>query len=893
MAILTNAGQFGKFNILDYLQNLEIVKETHSDIEVYCPVCQAKNFKIDKKKGKYYGYSCDCMEDRQTRKEIVKSVLPARPWQNPHYSPILAGKSNQSSYPLPEIPEKVTFAQLETIPGDRPQRIAYGKAKKITYPYSATQGVDRIETPNSEKAKGYDKTFRQWHLDTAGKRINKKGEMPWPLYRETEVIAAQDWPILVEGEECVESLREIGLAATTFQGSNWSQVIMVEAFTRLKNVGVPGLIVIPDNDDTGEKKAITALKASLEAQFPVIIVDITALWPEAPEKGDIADWITWGQTNNMYNPDFIRRIEEEIHQAVNERQRLAQEAQEHQPLTLPTLTKAEQVKLRIKLWLEESDITTKILEKSEICSQYQIDKRSFETIAAALDENSQTPQSQKYKVSEFTELPTGGSAIIMPGVPSVGVTILGGSPGSGKTTLMMDMAASIILGDEILGDNPARQGSILFVSSDEPHTETQQKLINRGIADLEDGHMEIILNWDISQWAFLEDSVEEMRPACILIDSFNAIHRDPNFDENSAQASYTIKKLERLSAKYCIPIILSHHLCKSQDNKGTNKLRGSTAIAASCSSIMVLDSTSDGTKKLTQPKIRGSEPLNLTLEMNVETGRFSVLGEGQVDETTKTLGQKLTAFFNHHQGTLFEMSEICAQFPGENSKVLNNALNRLVKRGEIIKRPSKMNRRFKVYGIQGIDSAPSTPTTPPPPTTSVLIDDLNHESLIEKGLEQIITQLSPEPVINDHPDIPTLPSDLNAELINHHFDSQEKALNSETLTEIEDNQIITPAFPEGGGEQTPEEAQTPIIEYSEVECPEIIASPEIEPQTTNGNDLISETGIYVTRLGWNTEELTEYLETHYSKSDWTELTIMEFLDFNDGLKSLVQQKTVP
>ncbi len=833
--ILTNVDQFGKFNILDYPERLEIIDETGYYIEILCPACGAKNFKITKKTGEYTSHSCDCMKSPEGKKEVMKAVLGSD-WKDYSYSPRpnRTGKSSNQQKAKPakinkiqssnhglcanldlRANETITLGKLDPIPTDYPTPVkpryipkdiiatahktgtTQNQIQEITYQYSPTQFVKRFQWPNKESSKGHSKSFRQCHINDKKQTVWKKGDADWPLYRQAEAIQSGGWILFQEGEKCVEASRSLGIASVTTQGGNWDKANLHKSLKALQEANVPGIVFIGDNDEAGVKKATSLLEASLDLDFPVIVIPITQFWPEAPEKGDLADWITWGQTNNMYNPDLIRRLEEDIHRAVNERER-QQKEQQHQPLTLPRLTKAEEVKLRIKLWLEEPDLTTKILEKSEICSQYRIDKRSFETIAAALDENSQIPKSKKYKVSEFTELPTGGSAIIMPGVPSIGVTILGGSPGSGKTTLMMDMAASIILGDEILGDNPARQGSVLFVSSDEPHTETQQKLINRGIADLEDGHMEIILNWDISQWAFLEEAVEEMRPTLILIDSFNAIHHDPNFDENSAQASYTIKKLEGLSIKYCTPIVLSHHLCKSQDNKGSNKLRGSTAIAASCSSIMVLDSMSDGAKKLSQPKIRGSEPLTLTLDMNVETGRFTILGEGQVDESTKTLGQKLTAFFNHHQGTLFEMPEICAQFPGETSKVVNNALNRLVKRGEIIKRPSKMNRRFKVYGIQGTDSEPSTPITTHPPTTSVLIDDLNHESLIEKGLEQIITPPSPEPVINNHPHIPTLPSDLNAGLVNHHSDSQEKELNSETLTETENIQIIT-APSQGGG----------------------------------------------------------------------------------------------
>lgn len=193
------------------------------------------------------------------------------------------------------------------------------------------------------------------------------------------------------------------------------------------------------------------------------------------------------------------------------------------------------------------------------------------------------------------------------GIASMGVTIIAGNSGAGKTTLAVDLAGAVLMGDEFLGEVTSRQGSVLFVNCDEPHQWGQDKLINRGIAgNVPDEKAKVIQDWDVSQWIRLESTVEDMRPTLIIVDSFNGIHNDPNFDENSAQASQTAKKLERLSAKYCVPIVLIHHLGKSKDNKGVNKLRGSTAIAASVSSVLILEG--EGTqKRLYQPKIRGSE----------------------------------------------------------------------------------------------------------------------------------------------------------------------------------------------------------------------------------------------------------------------------------------------
>lgn len=437
--------------------------------------------------------------------------------------------------------------------------------------------------------------------------------------------------------------------------------------------------------------------------------------------------------------DFKRRINDRRYERIK--------AQKNQVIQ-NTKSQIERAKNEIKAWLLEDDLVGKALTKSAICRVYGLDKKTFEVIADSLDENSSKPKAKLLELSEYLALPTGGNPLLAPGVASMGVTIFAGNPGAGKTTLAYDLAGAVLMGDEFLGEVPSRQGSVLFVNCDESYQWGQDKFINRGIAGhVPDDKVTILLDWDVSQWSDLETTVEDMRPTLLIVDSFNAIHNDPNFDENSAQASQTVKKLERLSAKYCVPIVLIHHLGKSKDNKGVNKLRGSTAIAASASSVLILEG--EGTqKRLYQPKIRGSEPLDVTVEMDAENGRFKVLSGNITDDATKSLTAKLIDLFAANPDVLFENVELRDRFPGTERKTLTNALNKIlgtvIGNGKIIKRPSKVNQKFKVYGLECTNAEGLSSYTPLSPSSpSVNSGNYEAETITTQSLG-VVTSLSPD-----------------------------------------------------------------------------------------------------------------------------------------------------
>lgn len=371
--------------------------------------------------------------------------------------------------------------------------------------------------------------------------------------------------------------------------------------------------------------------------------------------------------------------------------------------------KMERIKLELQLLASESDSIKQIVEIISFCQRYGWSKRDVEQQIRTIKTGSTTQQARRITGPEFLAMESETIRWIYPGIiPARGVCILAGHPGAGKTTLAYDIAASVVLDEEFLGEKPAVKGRVLIVSADELPCFTQDKLIERGMP-LDNPNWDMLLNYDVSQPEILESTLEEKEYALMIVDGFASIHRDPLFDENSSQAKSTIYYLEALSNKYNCACVLLHHLSKSKDNHGVSKLRGSSAIAAAASVVCLMESNADGTRKLSFPKIRGAQTEPLTIDLDTATGRYQVLTGGE-PESVKSLGECVVEFLRQHPAKRFEQAEIShALGLPANSDAMYQALSRLHRKGEIIKRPSAVGGRRKVYGIPASEIEGITP----------------------------------------------------------------------------------------------------------------------------------------------------------------------------------------
>lgn len=168
------------------------------------------------------------------------------------------------------------------------------------------------------------KVFIFAYRDETGRIIRRKPDGCDNLYNLDRLNrAGEDEPLyIVEGEKCADAMTAHGFLATTANTGAQKQVKLSDTdIAMLKKFRT--VYLIPDNDEKG---------ADYAHAWPVTVqvIPMTAIWPECPRKGDIADYFDHGgdadvvrnyrpvtldedyfsslSKNDLVKPDVMKRI---------------------------------------------------------------------------------------------------------------------------------------------------------------------------------------------------------------------------------------------------------------------------------------------------------------------------------------------------------------------------------------------------------------------------------------------------------------------------------------------------------------------------------------------------------------------------------------------------------
>ncbi len=155
---------------------------------------------------------------------------------------------------------------------------------EITYDYYDEDGVLLMQAVRRPGKK-----FLQRKPDGSGGWEYKLGDARRVLYRLPELSSCNGLVFICEGEKDVDNLLAIGLTATCNIGGAGKWRKKYNKHFRGRKV-----IILPDNDDPGQKHALQVAESLLAVTETIKIVDL----PDLAIKGDVSDWLAAGGTRD-------------------------------------------------------------------------------------------------------------------------------------------------------------------------------------------------------------------------------------------------------------------------------------------------------------------------------------------------------------------------------------------------------------------------------------------------------------------------------------------------------------------------------------------------------------------------------------------------------------------
>ncbi len=381
--------------------------------------------------------------------------------------------------------------------------------------------------------------------------------------------------IIVEGEKDVETLSNMEILATSLPNGGQSK-----QWHELYNDGLQkhDIIILTDNDKTGETYGKTVAKNVSKIAKSVKIVSAKMIWNECPEKGDISD----------------------IAEALGQ------------------------------------DKTIELLLDATRKAESYVDISDFEEI---LHDDPPSPSKLIAKKGyEFEKKPI--RYVWYPYIPAGDYTVLMAAGGTGKTYFACGIAATISKGEALpvpsgYEDKQTipENRNVLIISAEDRGSDIWERLEKSG-ADVE--HIDIVdkslsngflfpkNNEDTSRIKFFGDAIEDYKPNLIIIDPWHAFC-PPEVDVNRINHVRPIfQTISAICEKYDCGLILVSHINKKPQENANNAALGSVdLINASRSALTVVaDSNDKNNRFVVHTKINHAEH-GQTIQFKINDDGFS------------------------------------------------------------------------------------------------------------------------------------------------------------------------------------------------------------------------------------------------------------------------------
>ena len=482
-------------------------------------------------------------------------------------------------------PEGPTVCLKEKGRGEKNVEVEY--IKEAAYRYTASQGVWRLRPVG-----GGEKKFRVLHRK--GKKwIPVAGPDPWPVWREVEAVAAAEarpgrWLLEAEGEKSAEIPREGGLACISQPGHAHSLEQIKPRYKALQAAGIAGIVYVADMDRPGLKRAQTALDAAAAVGLSLVVLPASEVWPSLPEGGSIDDGdgtpaeriaaletalATIGpQEWRTIWSDWRERIQpREVEQAaaatgVGEPAAAAKERQMNQTKTF--IEEAAALRQALDEGLKDIDAMPDVAMRSVSLVQLRrnlgLQEKDFLALVHQLAEHQEQapPEDFDALLAYADSLST---EAIIEDLLAVGLTLLAGEGGAGKSSLAYQLVEAVTTGGKFADQFQAIKAPCLIVQLDESAKDAAVKWRAMGFAPDKD-LIHFIWKFNPMMIPELRAKVRDTGAKVVILDSLLKV-AGGTISPKDAEFGLLIYRLNQLAAELGIAIVCIHHLVKPDRSK--------------------------------------------------------------------------------------------------------------------------------------------------------------------------------------------------------------------------------------------------------------------------------------------------------------------------------------
>lgn len=281
--------------ILDFLSLLENVKGGPSQYTARCPAHDDRHSSLSigaSQNGRILlncHAGCNLQSIVSTLGLRTSDLFPTESADRQNYS---ITKEKPSANVTPVKPQPLPMKNQQSPSADTKRAHSETKMQKckftdIIYQYHTYEGEPLFQVVRRQFEDG-SKTFRQRIETRKGEYIYSIKSITPVLYRLPQlrqgVVEGADI-YLCEGEKDTDILCNAGFCATTapMGAGKWR-----DSYT-LQLTGAQRVFILPDNDKPGRAHGLLVAEKLAEAGITVKLVDLKAVYPELPRKGDVAD----------------------------------------------------------------------------------------------------------------------------------------------------------------------------------------------------------------------------------------------------------------------------------------------------------------------------------------------------------------------------------------------------------------------------------------------------------------------------------------------------------------------------------------------------------------------------------------------------------------------------